>query len=107
MSLPHWLSVLQTVGLAALQASPLAPIAPAVAVVIAEAEQIRGATGKDKLAHVLNSATAAAVAAQQAGANISPETVQAVGEQVVSLAVSVTNLVSNAKTSGAPPTPAP
>lgn len=93
MALPKWLSMLQTVGLAALQASPLAPIAPAVIVAIAEAEAIKSASGKDKLSHVLTVATAAATAAQKLGVPIDPAAVQSAGAAAISTAVQVTNMV--------------
>lgn len=93
MALPKWLSILQTVGLAALQASPLAPIAVPVAAAIAEAEAIKGSSGKDKLAHALTIATKAAETAKDLGVDIDPATVQAVGAEAISTAVDVTNLV--------------
>lgn len=96
MKVPKWLSLVQTMGLAALQASPLAPIAAPVAVAIAEAEAI-GGSGPDKLAHVMKAATAAAATAQKLGVNISPELVQAAGATAISTAVQVTNIVHQAQ----------
>lgn len=97
MKVPHWLQLVQTMGLAALQASPLAPIAAPVAVAIAEAEAI-GGSGKDKLAHVMNVAVAAAETAQDLGVNIDPATVRSAGEKAISTAVEVVNVVHKAQT---------
>lgn len=97
MKVPRWLQLVQTMGLAALQASPLAPIAAPVAVAIAEAEAI-GGSGKDKLTHVMNVATAAAETAQKLGVNISPDVVKSAGEAAISTAVQVTNIVHQAQT---------
>lgn len=97
MSLPKWLSILQTVGLAALQASPLAPIAVPVAAAIAAAESLKGASGTDKLARVLVIATEAATAAHTLGVNIDPALVHAAGAEAISTAVAVTNLVQRSQ----------
>lgn len=96
MALPKWLMILQTVGLAALQASPLGPIAAPVAVAIGEAEAIQGASSAQKLQHVLNIATNAAAVAQSQGVNIDPSIVQAAGASAISTAVQVTNIVHQA-----------
>lgn len=101
MSLPKWLQILQTVGLAALQASPLAPIAMPVAIAISEAEAISGATGQQKLAHVLAIATAAASTAQAEGVNIDPTLIASTAAKAISTAVDVTNIVHQAHTSAA------
>jgi hypothetical protein len=97
MALPQWLRILQTVGLAALAASPLAPIAIPVAAAMAEAEAIKGASGQEKLAHVLTIATKAAEVAQAQGVKIDPAVVNAAGAQAISTAVAVVNIVHNAK----------
>ena len=101
MSLPKWLQILQTVGLAALSASPLAPISGIVASAIGEAEAIPGATGQQKLAHVLNIATNAAQMAQASGVKIDPAIVQSAGASAIATAIQVTNIVHMA--SAAPP----
>lgn len=103
MSIPRWLAILQTVGLAALQASPLAPIAAPVAVAIGEAEAIRGASGADKLAHVLVIAKQAAATAQELGVTIDPQLVEQAGAKAISTAVDVTNLVHAAHVAPATP----
>lgn len=97
MKVPKWLALIQTVGLAALQASPLAAIAAPIAVAIAEAEAI-GGSGPQKLDHVMNAAVAAASTAQALGANVSPELVRSAGASAISTAVQVTNLVHQAQT---------
>jgi hypothetical protein len=102
MSVPKWLSILQTVGLAALQASPLAPIADSVTVAIAAAEAIKGATGAQKLAQVLVIAKQAAATAQELGANIDPALVELAGAKAISTAVDVTNIVHQAHAADAP-----
>jgi hypothetical protein len=92
----NWKTVLLNVGLGALKASPLAPIAEPVTAAIAEAQQFKGASGKEKLAHVLAVATDAAAAAQKAGLSIDPAMVAAAGEKAISTAVDVTNIVHRA-----------
>ena len=69
--------------------TPLAPIAPAVAAAMAEAEQIAGATGRDKLAHVVAVATRAAEVAQLSGVPIDPADVQAAAGDVIGAIVAV------------------
>lgn len=69
--------------------TPLAPIAPAVAAAIQEAEAIQGATGPEKRAHVINVATAAATVAQQSGAKVDPAAVQAAAGQTIDAIVAV------------------
>lgn len=91
--MPGWLRILSTVGLAALAASPLAPIAVPVGIAIAEAEKIKGATGSEKLAHVLGIAKQAATAAQGMGVNIDPAVVEAAGAKAISTAVDVSKIV--------------
>jgi hypothetical protein len=102
MSVPKWLHILETVGVAALGASPLAPIARPVALAIAAAEAIKGASGAEKLAHVLTIAKEAATAAQAVGVDISPELVEAAGAHAIATAVQVTNIVHQAHTQPAP-----
>lgn len=92
----QWLNVLKTVGLAALEASPLKPIAQKVTDAIAEAEQIKGASGTAKLAHVMNIAVDLAASAQKLGAHVDPALVRSVGEKAISTAVDVVNIVHDA-----------
>ena len=79
-----------------LAVTPLAPIAPAVAAAIAEAEQIQGASGRDKLAHVIAVATRSAEVAQASGVPIDPAAVQAAAVDVIAAVVSVANLAHSA-----------
>lgn len=83
--------------------TPLAPIAPAVALGIQEAEAIRGASGPEKLAHVVKIAKHAADAANaQAGKEvIDAAQVEATAGQVVSAVVSTVNLVETTKAKAA------
>lgn len=104
MSKAIWIQILKGVGLAALQASPLAPIAPVVIHAIAEAETMSGKSGTEKLAHVVNIATDAAQVAQSQGVKIDPVAVQGAATKAVSTAVEVTNIVHQAH--AADPTPA-
>lgn len=109
MSLPKWLRILQTVGLAALAVSPLAPIATQVGAAIAEAEAIflEEGSGPQKLEHVLTAAEKAAETAQALGVTIGPQEVRAVGAEAISTAVDVTNLVAKAKKPKRQPEPQP
>ncbi len=100
--LSYWLRILYTVGLAALSASPLAAIAAPVAAAIAAAEAIKGASGKDKLAHVTEIAVQAAEVAKTQGVLIDPAEVKVAADKAISTAVDVVNLVNKAH-----PTPAP
>lgn len=95
MSLSGWLRILAQLGPQVLLFTPLAPIAPLVVAAIGEAEALAGATGPDKLAHVVNIATIAASAANaQAGhVVIDPATMQAAAENAISTVVGVTNMV--------------
>lgn len=77
-----------------LSLSPLAPIAPAVAAGIVAAEQMKGATGAQKLAHVQELAHAAAEGANAAAGR---EVVSVVGiddaaAHAISTVVAVVNL---------------
>ncbi len=101
MALPKWLQIVKTVGLAALAVSPLAPIAVPVSIAIAEAEQLAGKTGAEKLEQVLKVAEAAAATAKAAGVNIDPAVVRSAGADAISTAVKVTNIVAQAKTDSA------
>lgn len=98
MSLPKWLQILAQVGPQVLMFTPLAPIAAPVVAAIGEAEAMQGASGQEKLAHVVNIATDAATAANtQAGhVVIDPALMQATAATAISTAVNVTNMVHGA-----------
>lgn len=96
MGLPKWLKILKIVGLAALSVSPLAPIAGPVAAAIAEAEAMHGKSGAEKLAHVVDIATDAAIAAQALGTQIDPDQVRQIAAVAISAAVDATNVVHDA-----------
>lgn len=97
MSLKSWLKTLAKVAPKVLLLTPLAPIAPAVQAAIAEAEAIKGASGQEKLAHVVKIAVNAAEVAQASGVNIDPNAVEVAAEKAVSTAVDITNIATQAK----------
>lgn len=71
--------------------TPLAPFAPIVTAAIQEAEAIQGATGPQKLEHVVNIVGHAAEIAQQAGKSVNPAEVKAAATTVVSGIVQTVN----------------
>lgn len=93
-----FLKIARTVGPVALQFTPLAPIAGTVAAAIGEAEQIEGASGSEKLAHVTAIAISAAQAAnEQAGHQvIDPAMVAATAQSAISTAVGAIKIVHDA-----------
>jgi hypothetical protein len=93
-----FLKIARTVAPVVLQFTPLAPISGAVTVGIQEAEQIEGASGTEKLAHVTNIAVEAANAANaQAGRIVvDPDMVQAEAAKAISTAVGAIKLVHDA-----------
>jgi len=98
MGLPKWLEVLAQVGPGVLKFTPLAPIAPEVIAAIGEAQQMPGATGPEKLAHVVNIATEAAQAtnAQAGRVVIDPVAMQSTAATAISTVVQVTKMVEAA-----------
>lgn len=102
MATPAWLNVLLTVGLAALQASPIGVIAGPVAAGIAIAKDMHDKTGAEKLQHVIGIAVQAATVAQAAGVKIDPAMVAQVAGKAISTAVDVTNIVHDAHAPDAP-----
>ncbi len=92
----RWLQALAQFGPQILLFTPLAPIAPAVVVAIHEAELIKGATGAQKKAHVLNIVTAAASGANaQAGKDVvDAADVAATASQTIDTIISVVNTVN-------------
>lgn len=100
-----FLKIARTVGPVALQFTPLAPIAGAVAAAIGEAQQIEGASGQEKLAHVTAIAMQAAQAANDQAGHIviDPSLVSATAASAISTAVSAIKIVHDAK--GAAPNP--
>ncbi len=87
-----------TVGVQALKLTPLAPIADPVAIAIAEAQQIEGASGAEKLAHVTNIAIDAANAANaQAGHQvIDPAQIAATAQHAISTTYDAIKLIHDA-----------
>jgi hypothetical protein len=88
-------AVAEQIAPIALKLTPLAPIAPAVQLGILEAEQLANASGTEKLAHALNLASTAALAANaQAGKTVvDPTYVQQQGALVISGVVQAVNAV--------------
>lgn len=93
-----FLKIARTIGPVALQFTPLAPIAGTVSAAIGEAQQIEGASGAEKLAHVTNIAIQAADAANtQAGHQvIDPAVVAATAQTAISTAYGAIKIVHDA-----------
>lgn len=98
-----FLKIARAVGPIALKFTPLAPIAEVVGNAIGEAQQIEGASGAEKLAHVTAIAVNAAHAAnEQAGHQvIDPDVVAATAAEAISTAVGAIKIVHDAKTASA------
>lgn len=98
-----FLKIASTVGVQALQFTPLAPIAMPVALAIAEAQKIEGASGADKLAHVTAIAISAAQALNvEAGHQvIDPGVVVTTAQSAISTAVGAIKIVHDARTPAA------
>src|SRR5579859_6329969 len=75
----------------------LAPLAGAVAQGIAEAEQIPGAKGSDKLQHVLNIADQAAAGVNNAAGKqvVDPATLHEASTEAIDTTVAVLNLLNS------------
>lgn len=107
MSLPKWLQILAEVGPQVLRFTPLAPIAGDVIAAIGAAQAMDGATGPQKLAHVVTIATEAAQAtnAQAGRVVIDPASMQAAAETAISTVVQVTKMVAFAHENPGAPAP--
>lgn len=92
MNLKHFLMALAVVAPKVLAVTPLAPIARPVQKAIAEAEAMKGASGQEKLAHVVEVAGDAADAAAAAGVHVDPNAVRAAAAHAVSTAVDLTKV---------------
>lgn len=92
-----WLKALAHIAPKVLLLTPLAPIAPAVQEAIAEAEAMKGASGDQKLAHVVKIAVDSAEVAQASGVHIDPQAVEHAAEKAVSTAVDITNIAAGVK----------
>lgn len=93
-----FLKIARTIGPVALQFTPLAPIAGAVSAAIGEAEQIEGASGAEKLAHVTAIALDAADAANQKAGHqvIDPAVVSSTAQSAISATVGAIKIVHDA-----------
>lgn len=101
----RWLEILKSIGpmIIATTVPNGALIAPAIVQAIQEAESIKGATGQQKLAHVVNIATSAAQIAKASGVKIDPADVQHAASAAISATVDVVNIIDKAKTPTTPP----
>ena len=76
----------------------LAPLAPVIATGINEAEQLPGASGQDKLNHVINLATTTATGINAATGKtvVDPQHVTDAAASVISTIVDVANIIHDA-----------
>lgn len=97
--MPKWLDILKQIGpmVIATTVPNGALIAPAIVQAIQEAEAIKGATGPQKLARVVNIATSAAQIAKSSGVKIDPADVQRAATAAISATVDVVNIIDKAK----------
>lgn len=93
-TLPTWLAALELLGPQILAFTPLARIAPHVIAGIQEANAIAGATGADKLAHVMNLSVLAAQAANEHAGHqvIDPQVVANAAAAAISAVVNIAKL---------------
>lgn len=92
-----WLKALAHVAPKVLELTPLKNIAKPVEDLIGEAEAMPGASGHEKLAHVVKGAVHAAEIAQASGVHIDPQAVEQAAEKTVSAAVDITNIAAGVK----------
>ena len=99
MNFAGWLKLVEQIAPIALAVTPLAPIAPFIALGIKTAEQIPGASGADKLALATTIAQAgvAATNAQAGHQEIDPVLVSQAIAQGIGTVVAVVNTVHAAK----------
>jgi hypothetical protein len=94
MSFSNWLKLVENFAPIILAATPLAPIAPYVALGIQTAEQIKGATGEQKLALATQIANVgvAATNAQAGKVLIDPNAANSLITNGINAVVAATNL---------------
>jgi hypothetical protein len=81
----------------------IAPLVPVIIGAIGEAEQIKGATGAQKKAHVLNILDAAVVTANSTGkVNINSTAAQAAADKGIDAVISTIHVIEGAKIVKAP-----
>lgn len=112
LNLNKWLSVVAQLAPIVLLAVPggaaLAPLVPVITHAITEAEQIKGASGADKKAHVLSTVQDAVAVANASGkVKLDPAAVQQVASQGVDAVIGAVNVVQGAKVVKTPTTDAP
>lgn len=95
--LGHFFQQVAKVAPLILAVSPLAPIAGPITAAIQEAEAIQGASGKDKLAHVVAIAIDAAQTANAAAGHVvvDPAAVESTAGAVISAVVESVNLAKS------------
>lgn len=97
----NWLSILKTVVTVVLPMihPKLNAVAPLILQGITEAEQLKGASGQEKLQHVVDlvNTTVAGVNAATGKQIIDPVAVNATAASAISTAVDVTNLIHSAQ----------
>lgn len=102
-NLSQWLALVEQISPIILLATPLAPIAPFVALGIKTAEQLPGATGAQKLAlaKTIVSAGVAATNAQAGHVEVDPALVDSAVSSGIAAVVATANLVQAAKAENA------
>lgn len=107
MNRQKWIQMVSSIGLMALAYTPLAPMAPYVAQSIQDAELLPGASGADKLSHVVSLVRNGIAAANaQAGRQvIDTQLSDTLIQQAISTAVSVVNIVHQAHAADVPTLP--
>lgn len=98
MNIGRWIQIAAQFAPQVLLFTPLAPIAGIVSQAIQEAEQIKGATGPQKLAHVTNIAidAAAATNAKVGRMVIDPNAVRVASASAISTVVTIINGIDHA-----------
>jgi len=107
MNFAGWLKLVEQIAPIALSVTPLAPIAPFIALGIKTAEQIPGASGADKLALATTIAQSgvAAINAQAGHQEIDPMLVNQAIAQGIGTVVAVVNTVHAAQAEDAAEVP--
>lgn len=107
LNINKWLTIVSQIAPIVLLAVPggaaIAPLVPVITHAITEAEQIKGASGADKKAHVLNTVQDAVTTINATGkAKLDPAEVQAVAGQGIDAVIATVHVVEGAKIVKAP-----
>ncbi len=102
MKLAKFLSIIKLVAPVVLASvkggEKIAPLVPVITGAIEEAEQIHGATGAEKKAHVLNVVSAGVTAANATGkVKMDPAEVQAVASDGIDAVIGTLHVIDGAK----------